>query len=230
MDRIIIDEPTLRRNALAYLHSPQAQNVLEVFDFPFIWCLFLALIACGFGLCMLPTVVWTLAGLKALWYVAKLEPFEAMWDNPAKKPETLRPLICHGIIIGPDHKHALVLGTFRPAREYSIDRVTQKANLFAAIYADREEGAGAEHATMRDLLRDDIYRPSRRRRVPEPCAEGLDLFLFDVELNPREGRSTAYDTVLFAFVADFDEANQGESGGIAAIPWAVVAEAVHINL
>lgn len=228
-DRIFIDEPLLRRNALAFLRSPGGQPVLEMFDFTFGMCLVLAAIACCIGLCLLPTIIWTIAGLQSLWYVLKLEPFEPMWNNPKQKPELLVPLICHGIIIGPDGKHALALGTFRSPSEYSVDWLARKAAFFAAVYLKDDEASGPEHEELRKLLEDDTYRPHRRRRVPEPYAEGMDLLLFDVEVDAAQARETPYETAMFAFVADYgDKEKKGEKGEIAAIPWYVVNDAVQI--
>lgn len=228
-DRIFIDEPTLRRNVQAYLRSPGGQPILEMFDFTLGMCLVLAAIACCIGLCMLPTIIWTIAGLKSLWYVLKLEPFEPWWNNPKHKPELLVPLICHGVIVGPDQTHALALGTFRPPAEYSIDWLARKADFLASVYTRRDAGSGPEHAALWKLLHDDIYHPHRRRRVPEPYAEGLDLLLFDVEVEANQARATPYNTAMFAFVADYgDQENRGEKGEIAMIPWYVVNDAVRV--
>src|SRR5688572_31653162 len=109
-DQIVIDETRLRQNVLAFLRSPAAESVYEELEIPWWLCLIGAIILFIAGLCMLPTIIWTLAGLQALWSVIRLEQFKPLWDDPRKKPEALVPLICAGIIIGPDQKHALVLG------------------------------------------------------------------------------------------------------------------------
>src|SRR5262245_31835552 len=108
-DRIRINDELLNRNMQAFVRSPQGRSFLEPFDMSFGECL---AITCLFGclaMCMVPTIVWTLAGLQTLWGIIRLKTFEPMYDNAAKQPEKLRPLIGHGIIIGPDQVHSLVL-------------------------------------------------------------------------------------------------------------------------
>jgi len=227
-DRIFIDETILRRNVLAFLRSPAAEPVYEELEIPWWLCLIGAVIMLIAGMCMLPTVVWTLAGLQALWSVARLEQFQPLWNHPRNKPEALIPLICAGIIIGPDGKHALALGTFLPPSKYSMDWVAKKALAFGDLYITGEAETPADEPLLK-LLRDDTYRPSRRRPVPEPHAEGAPLLLFDVEVTAQEGRETPYDVVLFAFVAEPGrKADDGERGDIVNIPWRVVDEGVQI--
>lgn len=221
-DRITIDEAALRRNLQAFLRSPAAEPVYEELEIPFYVCLLGAVLLLVVGTCMLPTVIWTLAGLQAIWSVLKLEPFKPAFDNPRKRPESLVPLICHGIIIGPDRKHALVLGTFLSPARYSADWLAQKAAHFGQLYSG--EATPASHdAELLAQLRDDVYRPGRRRRVPASHSDGTELLLFDVEVNPYESQETPFDTVLFAFVAE-----PGEKGDTVNIPWKVAQDAVRI--
>jgi hypothetical protein len=168
---------------------------------------------------MLPTIVWTKNGLKAIWSVLRLEQFSVLKDNPSRKPETLVSLIAHGVIIGPDQKHALALGSLTPGRR-TPDDLAQMAAWLANVY---EEGPSRpEEEPLFETLRDDTYRPWRRRRVPEPFAGAEEeLYLFDVEVDPQEGRPTPYDTVMFAFVA-----KPGEKGEIVQVPWGVADAAV----
>jgi len=174
------------------------------------------------GLCMVPTIVWTLAGLQALWSVARLQFLEPMNDNAAKHPERLMPLVAHLVIIGPDRQHALALGTFLPSNRYSVDWLAQLARWFGEVYVGKAADL-ASHAELYTLLHDDMYRPDRRRCVPERYSNGLELYLFDVELNIHESQVTTYGTPLFAFAAE-----PGEKGEIAALPWFVVKDAVHV--
>jgi hypothetical protein len=169
---------------------------------------------------MLPTIIWTLAGLKAIWSVLKMEPFSTK-DDPRKHPERLVPLIAHGIIIGPDRKHALALGTFLPTSEYSVDWLAKQAAWLGQVYAMPEPPG--EFRALWELLRDDSFRPYRRRRVPEPDAGGKELYLFDVEIDPSQAIDTPHRTILFAFVAD-----PGEKGEIMQLPWSVTQGAVRI--
>ena len=228
-NQVVIDETRLRQNVLAFLRSPAAEPVYEELEIPWWLCLIGAIILFIAGLCMLPTIIWTLAGLQALWSVIRLEQFKPLWDDPRKKPEALVPLICAGIIIGPDQKHALVLGTFLPPSKYSMDWLAKKASEFADLYIGGE-AESPEDQPLLALLQDDVYRHSRRRPVPEPQAEGAPLYLFDVEVNPHEGRETPLDVVLFAFVAEPGRKSEdGEKGDIVNIPWRVVEDAVWIS-
>ena len=228
-DQIVIDETRLRQNVLAFLRSSAAEPVFEELETPWWLCLIGAIILLIAGLCMLPTVIWTLAGLQAIWSVIRLEQFQPLWDDPRKKPEALIPLICCGIIIGPDRKHALALGTFLPPSKYSVGWLAKKAAAFADLYVSGEANSPDDEPLLK-LLQDDMYRPLRRRPVPEPHAEGAPLMLFDVEVNPEEGRETLHDVVLFAFVAEPGrKSDDGERGDIVNIPWSVVQDAVRIG-
>lgn len=228
-DRIVIDETRLRQNVLAFLRSPAAEPVYEELEIPWWLCLIGAIVLLIAGLCMLPTVIWTLAGLQAIWSVIRLQQFQPLWDSPRKNPEALIPLICCGIIIGPDRKHALALGTFLPPSKYSMDWLAKKAAAFASLYVSGETNS-PDDVPLLKLLQDDMYRPLRRRPVPEPQAEGAPLLLFDVEVNPEEARATPLDVALFAFVAEPSrESDEGEKGDIVNIPWRVVDDAVWIR-
>jgi len=185
-------------------------------------CLVGGLILGCIGLCMLPTIVYTLAGLQALWSLARLQFLEPMYDNAARHPERLVPLIGHGIIIGPDQKHALVLGTLLPSNSCSADWLAQLAEWLGAVYTGRAPDLHL-HQELSALLHDDMYRPDRRRRVPERYAGGYELYLFDVELNLSESLLTPHGNLLFVFAAE-----PGEKGEIAALPWHVARDAVHI--
>jgi hypothetical protein len=217
--KILVDEAALRGNLMTFLKSPAAGKVVEELDTPFWLCAVGATILLTAGVLMLPTIVWTKSGLKAIWSVLRLEPFSALADNPSRKPEQLRPLVAHGVIIGPDQKHALVLGSFAPHRR-TPDDLAHMASWLGNLYA--EGPSRPEETAVCELLRDDTYRPWRRRRVPEPfAASDEELYLFDVEVDPREGRATPYDSVMFAFVA-----TAGEKGEIVQIPWTVADSAV----
>jgi hypothetical protein len=221
-DGIFIDDALLARNTQAFLRSPAGRSVLEEFDMPLLLCLTGgAMLACA-GMCMLPTIIWTLAGLQALWSVARLEFLKPVWDNPARKPEQLVPLLGHGIIIGPDQKHALVVGTFQPSQSYSVDWLAKLAAWLGEVYSGDADDADA-HPELSELLHDDTYRPYRRRPLPAQYAGEHKLYLFDVELDPQQAEETPYGTTLFAFAAE-----PGEKGEIAALPWSVARDAVRI--
>jgi hypothetical protein len=201
--KIVVDETVFRRNMAAFLKSPAAGKVFEELDTPWWLCGLGAVILFGAGVLMLPTIVWTKNGLKAIWSVLRLEQFSVLKDNPSRKPETLCALVAHGVIIGPDQKHALALGALTPGKR-TPDDLAQMAMRLANLY---EVGPSRpEEEPLVDLLRDDTFRPWRRRRIPESFAGGDDeLYLFDVEVDLQEGRSTPYETVMFAFVAKAGE-------------------------
>jgi hypothetical protein len=222
-DHIHIDDARLRSNLQAFLRTPAAEPIFEEFDTPWWLCLLGAIILLIAGLCMLPTIIWTLNGLEALWSVLKLEQFKPLGDNPRQHPEKLVPLIAHGIIIGPDQKHALALGTFAPSSTYSANWLAAKAAWLGELYSEDEPSP--EDKPVWDLLRDDTFHPYRRRRLPEPHAEGKELYLLDVEVHPGEGQETPQGTVLFAFVAE-----PGEKGEIAPLPWSATQGAVFVKL
>jgi hypothetical protein len=221
-DRIRINDELLSRNLQAFVRSPQGRSVLEPFDMTFGECLAITCLLGCMAMCMVPTIVWTLAGLQTLWGIMRLKSFEPMYDNAARQPEKLRPLIGHGIIIGPDQVHSLVLGTFLPATAYSPDWLNQMARWLGEVYAGKASQAG--HEQLYELLHDDSYRPDRRRRLPAKYENGLELYLFDVEVKLTESIPTPYETLLFAFVAE-----PGEKGGIAAVPWFVAKDAVTVS-
>ena len=220
-DKISIDEAALQRNVAAFLRTPAAERVYEELDTPWWLCLIVWVFVLVAGLIMLPTIIWTITGLKMIWSALRFQQFSVLADNTRRRPDLIKPLIGCGIIIGPDEKHALALGTFRSPREYSADRLAMKASELATLYSDGSDRP--EDKSVCELLHDDTYHPYRRRRVPEPHAEGLEMFLLDVEVELPEGRMTPYDTVLFAFLA-----TGGDKGEIVQIPWAVVQDAVHI--
>jgi hypothetical protein len=222
-DRIFIDEAQLQTTAQQYLRSPYAQKVYEEFDVSFGMCLFMNCLVGCFGLLMLPTIRWTLDGAKCLWSAATFESFGAMKKNARHNPGKLRALILHLIIIGPDRKHALAVGTFRPAGSYSADWLAQAAAKLANIYTQGPSSPSEQ--PLYELLRDDTFHPNRRRLIPPPIDYGLELMLFDVEIeNLAEGRETPYESVMFTFLAEPEE-----KGGIIQVPWAVAAEAVQVR-
>ncbi|MCI0359850.1 MAG: hypothetical protein L0211_15340 [Planctomycetaceae bacterium] len=221
-DRIQIDDARLRANLLAYLRTPAAEPIFEEFDTPWWACLIGVAILATIACCMLPTIIWTLDGLKALWSVLKLEPLAELSKSVRDDPESLVPLVVHGVIIGPDQKHALGLGTFLTAEEYSVDWLASQAERMGKLY--KTDSPPAQDRPLWELLRDDNYRPYRRRRVPEPFAEGQEFYLFDVEVDPSEGAALPGVAVLFAMVA-----TSGEKGEIKQLPWAVTQGAVEIR-
>lgn len=218
-----IDDAALRRVVLAYLRTPAAAFVYEAIEVPWWLCAVGAiLMACG-GLCMLPTIIWTIAGLRALWSAARLEQFKVA--NPRQHPERLIPIIGYSVIFGPDKRHGLVLATFGSQSQYAPTWMADQAAQLAKLYTQCK--AGTNQAHIEDLcviLRDDNFHPSRRRRIPEPFAQNSDLWLLDVEVDPSQVFIWPDRAALFAFVAE-----PGETGDLVAIPWQTVGGAVRIS-
>jgi hypothetical protein len=221
-DRIQIDDARLQANLQGFLRTPAGANVLDMFDSPFWMSAILWLILLCSGLCMLPTIILTLAGLKALWMAIRFEPFDQS-DNAARHPDQLRAIIAPLIIIGPDRKHALALGTFLPPDQYSADWLAQLARWCGKVYTTPE--AQIQAPELAALLADDIYRPHRRRRVPARDSDGKELYLLDVEVDLIEGEETPFESVLFAFAAH----PEGEKGEIMQLPWGVTQGAVTVR-
>jgi hypothetical protein len=161
-----------------------------------------------------------LDGLKGLWMIVTLQNFKPMFETSRKHPERIHPVLAAGIIIGPDRKHALAVGSFQPTKSYSFERLAAKAAYFGDVYSDgpsndREEG-------LYTLLKDDTYRAYRRRRVPDEYSDGIELYLFDVEVDLHQSFPLTPDTRLFLFATN----NVGESGTIAMAPWLVADDAI----
>jgi hypothetical protein len=219
---LIIDDAALRRDVLAFLRSPASAAVFEAIDVP--WWLSATgavLLACA-GLCMLPTIIWTLAGLRALWSVLRLEQFRVA--NPRQHPEKLVPLIGYSVIFGPDKRHGLVLATFASQSNFVPGWMADRASHLASLYTQCKAGTNqSQDDAICSLLCDDTFHPSRRRKLPLRDAKNADLWLLDVEVNPRDVFVWPNKAALFAFVAE-----PGERGDVVQIPWSIVANAVSI--
>lgn len=172
-DAIQVDDERFRQSWHQFLKHPASIPVREELETSWALCFigwFILLIA---GRIMLVTIRWTLNGLKALWSVITFEPFGALRDNPSRNPDAYQPILAFGIIIGPDQKHALALSTFRPSREVSLDRIARTAGELGVLYVGGSDDP--KDAETFELLRDDAYRPCRRRKLPEAYAQGQDL-------------------------------------------------------
>ena len=86
---------------------------------------------------------------------------------------------------------------------------------------------GATHPSeepLYELLRDDRYRAYRRRRVPEAYSDGVELYLFDVEVDLAQSYPITEDCNLFAFAGT----KPGPDGIIAMVPWAIADGAMSV--
>lgn len=217
-----IDDAELRRKVLDYLRSPAAEYIFKAVEVPF-WLSVVgaALLGCA-GLCMLPTIIWTLAGLRALWSVLRLEQFRV--PNARQHPEKLVPVIGYSIIVGPDKRHGLILATFGSQSQCDPSWMADKASRLAELDSQAKAGTSRpEDEPICALLREDSFRPSRRRKIPESFAKHADLWMLDVEADPKEVFVWPDRAALFAFVAE-----PGERGDVVQIPWKIVASAVRL--
>jgi hypothetical protein len=220
--RTILDDELFRQRLQAFLRTPAAAPVWEELSTSLGICLFGSALLLVIHTVQLFTIRWTLDGLKGLWQVLTLQNFKPMFEISRKHPERVHPLIAAGIIVGPDGKHALAVGSFQPSNTYSLDWLAQKAAGFADVYVE-----GATHASeepLYELLRDDTYRPYRRRRLPDAYSDGVELYLFDVEVELAQSYPITDDCNLFSFAVT----KPGPEGIIAMTPWAVADGALTV--
>lgn len=219
-DSIQLDDEKLRHNWLQFVRSPESARVRQELSPSWSACLAWWLILLVAGLILLVTIRWTLVGLQMLFAFLTFAPFRALQENPLRQPDEYQPLLAHGIIVGPDQKHALVLATFEPSSEISHERNAGIARELAEHYSHSDEDSDPETLA---LLRADEYRLYRRRKVPAAHNYGFKLLLLDVEIDLAECIQSPEETLLLALVA-----RKGESGPIAQLPWSVAATAVRL--
>lgn len=166
------------------------------------------------------TIFRTWQAMQTIWFILTGKMSAEMSDKSVTRatPEKIHPLLAACILIGPDRKHALALGTFQPVGTYSFDWLAARAHYFAGLYADGPTSSSEESLVR--ILRNDMYEPFRRQRVPEPFAEGVELYLLDVEVDPNQVLMTPFPFFAFAIT------DPGPSGLIAALPKAVVEPAI----
>ncbi len=220
-DSIQLDDERFRQNWLHFMRSPEAARVRQELSPSVSACLAWWLILLVAGLILLVTIRWTLIGLQMLYAFITCAPFRALKENPLRQPDEFQPLLAHGIIVGPDQKHALVLATFEPSSDVSHERNASIAQELAELYTTGgDEDSDPETLA---LLRDDEYRVYRRRPVPASHNYGFKLLLLDVEIDLAECIQSPEETLLLALVA-----RKGDSGPLAQLPWSVAATAVRL--
>lgn len=213
-----LDDARFHQNWLDFLRHPASQKVREELGLSF-GMRFLAWVVLMIAApIMIVTIRHARDGFKALWSVLTFEPFRDNSDSIEHNPDAFQPIIAHCIIIGPDRVHALALSTFKPASEYSLDRVSLMAMKLGRLYT--EGSSNPADAEMFALLRDDNYQPYRRRKVPAPFDEGMELQLLDAELDLNECRQTPLGTMIFAMGVKKD------GGATMQLPWPVAESAL----
>lgn len=215
-----IDHPKLRSLVARYLRTPESEPVYDEFEVPPALSAALTFVALVAGSVLVPTLIGTRFGLKLIGFAIRGEAFDSRGKHLRAEPDRLRPLIAHGIIIGPSG-HGLVLGSFDTRVEANTEFLAERAALLAHLYAEGSDAPDDQAALA--LMRDDNYRRNRRRPVPEPQAQGRSLTLFDIKIDPEQIGVGPGGGILVACVATGpDDADPL----IVQIPWSVVADAV----
>jgi hypothetical protein len=226
-----VDELRLRQVVLTYLKSEAGRELLRKFGTTWIHALIFSAVAFVLAIFAIISIIFFVPGIRLMQCVFSGEFFRGIGRDFSHRPAELFPLIALGVMIGPDRKAALALGSFRPHGQQDFVRMSKLAQLLFEIYVGSGDGARPEHQAMRALMQADSYVPHRRRRVPEPYAQGMDLLLFDVWLQDEiETCETPLGHVAMSFVADIGKPeDEGLAGEINSIPWSVVAPAVYFN-
>lgn len=206
-----IDFAALRANVDNYLRGPGKQR-LDDLGLPGAVTAVVWLLGLVVAIVQLLSIVWFSLGLKTLQVLFTPGAFTHPGNKLAAHPELLQPIVLAGIIKGPSG-HALALGSFDPATQSDFELLADKARELGQLYS--QGSTDPRDAEMVTLLKDDVYRPDRRRKVPARHAAGRDLTLFDVEIGSNWQHGEAYGGVFYLFAAARDE----DGGGIVQLPW-----------
>lgn len=213
-----INRPLLQRHVVQFLKSDEAEPIFGEIETSLLMRLIATVIVLVIAVISILSIVGARNGFLALGALLKGETLRDPHGGLRNSPDQLRPIIAHGIIMGP-HGHAIVLGTFDESiesdREYFAAKSLELGNLY-------QKGCRSPRdKEIVKLLKDDIYRPNRRRRVPESHADGRSLWLFDVRLKREDVYFDGSDDTLIACVV-----TPGTEGIIEQIPWHVAKYAV----
>jgi hypothetical protein len=215
--KINVNESLLASKVLAFLRSPSAEVIYRKFELP-PWFGYLAtFVMIPVSMVKIVSIVWTLAGVKNLVNALTLKHVQQCRCKERKNPELFMPLIAHGVITG--NGVGLVLGTFEKSANH--DALAELALRLSGIYRNGPTSKNEEEIHL--ILRDDAYRPSRRRKLPNSYNGIKSPVLFDVMLNATDGKPTPLSSVLYAFVAQNEDKGDTEQ-----IPWSVVDGAVRM--
>lgn len=209
-----INPVDLRKSFDDFKHTADGKQWMESVGFPG-WLLLIASPIQAFcGWLMLFTVVLIPRGLRWIASGITFRPYRRSLRKQIKANlDTLEVIPACGIIIGPTGA-SLVLGSFSPI---DLKLLASLARQFAELYSDGSDDT--REAAMLKLLRDDVYQPNRRRRVPVHDADGHELFLFDTYLDVDECQRVAGGVMLGLAVTP------GESGVHVQVPWKSVGPA-----
>ena len=212
-----ISDKLYAKRVADFLRSDEGKAVWNDFEAPIWFGVILTGISLGTGLAQLLTIRWTLNGIANIRKVLTLHAIKGCQCEARKDIKLLRPLICHGVINNPHTNLGVVLGSFRQSVDH--DRLAAFARKLSEAYAGTSDHS--IDSELLAILRDDNYRPYRRRSLPERLTKIPDCLLFDVDFDSKDGASNVDGTVQYAFVAIGEE-----KGEIAQIPWSVAAPCV----
>jgi hypothetical protein len=210
------DLELFERRVTDFLRSPAGERVWGEFEIPRWFGLALCGLYCAIGLVKLPTVIWTISGIRSIYEGLTFKPLRDCRCKARDDFTLLRPVIGFGIVANPKLNVGLVLGSLDPKQE--LAPIGELARRFTNIYST--SGPEEDRSEIAQILRDDAYRPYRRRVIPRAYAPYADreLTLFDVELDAADGEKYLPEIVMYAFVATTEK-----DGMIKQIPWAIAA-------
>jgi hypothetical protein len=85
--RIELDFARFRQTWLDFAKHPASARLRDQMTTSFGMCLFIWIFLFCIAMFMIITIWHAIDGFKGLWSLLKLEPFEALHDNPTEKPD-----------------------------------------------------------------------------------------------------------------------------------------------
>ncbi len=209
---ITVDRQGFKNATRVYLASPAGKKKLREFGFPSWVLIGLCAFQIVMGVLLLFTVIRFIQGVRHIFEGLTLKPLRDEKLQASKRIDELTPLICHGIYGNAQTGLGVVLGSFSPDADESLNAII--ARDLGALYSDQSPNTNEQ--PMLRILQDDRYQPYRRRQLVEPFSTSSEAILFDVGVDFQDGIPTPLRTVMHAFVAI-----NKEGGEIAQIPWSV---------
>lgn len=210
-----IDPATLRSQFDQYLRTDSGRAWISDVGYPGWLLLLVAPIQAFCGYLLLFTIVRIPLGLRwiAAGFTFRLYR-ESLRKRIQEKVDELQVLPACGIIIGPSGA-ALVLASSTPIE---IGLLSQLAADLGELYSAERPSAGSKE--LWNLLRDDVYQPNRRRRVPAANSSGHTLWLLDIPLKLDECGEWADQPVLGVAMTP------GKTGVHVQVPWDALRRAI----
>lgn len=177
------------------------------------------------GLILSCTIIWTLNGLKCLWWALTLKPFrdENNFDDA-------QVVIAHGIIMnakarqsGDNEGPGMVLATFEDESVVTPLELQTLAATIASVYSDGADNE--DEQALVPLVEDDTYLGDKATRIPEPWANGRELFTWQCRIDANKAEHHPLGSMLVAF-AGHPEKTDYEKVALEQIPWQAVQRCV----